>query len=159
MEALQRAIEDERKSRLINFPHHTGVGSLGCWGLPAGLPMPGVGLVAAIGTMFRHETPNIVDIRVPELSAECVQTIIQTHRGNAHRSSPGLRERELEWRRTHATELKQYENEWVVLEGEEVIAHGSDPMQVIRDAKNKSIQNLYIFFVEPETENLVRFGL
>jgi len=100
-----------------------------------------------------------MDIPIPPFSAEHILNVIAAHRVDARPSPRGLRERELEWRRTHAETLRQLQNEWVVLEGDEIIAHGSDPVQVIREAKNKSIQNPYIFVVEPETENLVRFGL
>jgi len=64
----------------------------------------------------------------------------------------------LEWRRTHAETLQQFENEWVVLEGEEIIAHGSDAAQVIREAKSRGIKTPYIFFVEQESANFVRIG-
>jgi len=72
---------------------------------------------------------------------------------------PSFRERELEWRSTHAETLRRFENEWVVLEGEEIIAHGSDAAQVIREAKSRGIKTPYIFFVEQESDNFVRIGL
>ena len=74
-------------------------------------------------------------------------------------TAPSFRERELEWRSTHAYTLRQFENEWVVLEGEEIIAHGSDAAQVIREAKSGGIKTPYIFFVEQESDDFVRIGL
>ena len=82
-----------------------------------------------------------------------------TRQTEAYGQSSGFRERELEWRRTHAETLKQYENEWVVLEGETIIAHGSNAAQVIREARSQGIRTPYIFFVEPEIANVVRIGL
>ena len=73
--------------------------------------------------------------------------------------APRFRHRELEWRRTHSAELTPYENQWVVLEGEEIIAHDSDASQAIRQAKSRGIRTPYIFFVEPESDNSVRIGL
>jgi hypothetical protein len=70
-----------------------------------------------------------------------------------------LRHREVEWRQTHTAELRRYENQWVVLEGEEIIAHDSNAAQAIRQAKSRGIRTPYIFFVEPESDNSVRIGL
>jgi len=74
-------------------------------------------------------------------------------------STASFRERELEWRRTHAETLRQFENEWVVLEGVDIIAHGADAAQVIREATSRGINTPYIFFVEPESDDSVRIGL
>lgn len=70
-----------------------------------------------------------------------------------------LRHRELEWRQTHTAELRRYENQWVVLEGEEIVAHHSNAAQAIRQAKSRGIRTPYIFFVEPESDDSVRIGL
>jgi hypothetical protein len=70
-----------------------------------------------------------------------------------------FRKQEIEWRRTHAEILKSFENEWVVLEGEEIIAHGDDPVRVIEEARSKGIRTPYIFFVEPQSEDFVNIGL
>jgi predicted RNase H-like HicB family nuclease len=77
----------------------------------------------------------------------------------ASSSTRGLRERELEWRRTHPETLGQFENEWVVLEGEEIIAHGFDAAKVIEEARAKGIKIPYVFFVEPKNENVITIGL
>ena len=80
-------------------------------------------------------------------------------RAGSRSTAPGFRERELEWRRTHAETLRQFENEWVVLECEEIIAHGSDAAKVIGEARIKGIRTPYIFFVEQESDDFVRIGL
>ena len=71
----------------------------------------------------------------------------------------GYRSREVEWRRTHAHVLRTYENEWVALEGDEIIAHGRDPVRVFAEAKGRGIDSPYIFYVESADENVVRMGL
>lgn len=74
--------------------------------------------------------------------------------------SSGFRRRELEWRRTHPNELKQYSGQWVVLEGGKIITHGDDPEALIEKAKAKKIQIPYIFFVEKRrTNGEVRIGI
>jgi hypothetical protein len=80
-------------------------------------------------------------------------------RNNAPRQVSGFRELELEWRRTHAETLRQYENEWVVLEGEQIIAHGPDAAEVIQQAREKGIKKPFVFFVEQKIANVVTIGL
>lgn len=71
----------------------------------------------------------------------------------------GHRSRELEWCRTHAEVLRQFAGQWVVLEGEEIVAHGNDPLQVVADARAKGIRVPYIFYVEETGDNVVKMGL
>lgn len=69
------------------------------------------------------------------------------------------RARELEWRRTHQEELQAYAGQWVVLEGETIIAHGEDLGKVVADARTKGVAIPYIFYVEALGDNIVRIGL
>jgi hypothetical protein len=69
------------------------------------------------------------------------------------------RSREIEWCRTHAKVLRQFAGQWVVLEGEEIVAHGNDPLQVVADARAKGIRIPYIFYVEDTDDNVVKMGL
>ena len=71
----------------------------------------------------------------------------------------GHRSRELEWCRTHTTVLRQFAGQWVVLEGEEIIAHGNDPLQVVTEARAKGIQIPYVFYIEDTDAKVVRMGL
>ena len=71
----------------------------------------------------------------------------------------GHRSRELEWCRTHTEVLCQFAGQWVVLEGEEIVAHGDDPLQVVAEARAKGIQIPYIFYVEDVDARVVRMGL
>jgi hypothetical protein len=71
----------------------------------------------------------------------------------------GYRSRELEWLWTHKEVLQQFAGQWVVLEGEKIVAHGNDPLQVVTEARAKGVQVPYIFRVEITAENEVRMGL
>jgi Family of unknown function (DUF5678) len=71
----------------------------------------------------------------------------------------GHRSRELEWCRTHTEVLRQFAGQWVVLEGEEIVAHGDDPLQVVAEARAKGIQVPYIFYIENMDAKVVRMGL
>jgi hypothetical protein len=69
------------------------------------------------------------------------------------------RQREQVWRQTHGDILRGYAGQWLVLEGEEVIAHGDDPADLVRQARERGISSPYIFFVEPATPGVVKIGL
>jgi hypothetical protein len=60
-------------------------------------------------------------------------------------SSRQFRKAELEWRRTHSETLKSLKNQWVVVEGAELVAHGRDPVAVIEEAKSRGVRTPYIF--------------
>ena len=70
------------------------------------------------------------------------------------------RKRELAWRSGNAAVLQErYAGKWVVLEGEVLVAHGSSPTEVVRQARNKGIATPYVFWVEPERSDAATFGL
>lgn len=182
---LQREIEDDRKSRFTNLlKRNTEVGTLGCglttssagWvaGQAAKAPLPTASPLTLLhdlnipivvvgrepirpegwhphGALFAHD-PRFFGRHTIGSSSGITRT---------ERTTPSLRrrERELEWRRTHDAVLRSLENQWVVLEGDEIIASGRDPVQVINQAKSSGIMSPYIFFVEPKNENVVTIGL
>lgn len=155
METLQRAITDERRGQFINTAQPIGANSLGPLGLRAGLTASG-GPPGNTFAMLRPESCNVWDLS----GREFFEAIGVHVRSQAEaRPSQGFRERELEWRRTHAAMLNQFENQWVVLEGEEIVAHGSDPVRVIQEARAGGVGKPYIFFVEQKTENVITIGL
>lgn len=159
MDALQREIVDERRIR-FNVHRETGVGSIGLLGLCPGTTLSMAGSGAPVD-LPRH---NLLPVsRFSERDFNNINPAkggwIAHGRTDSPRQVTGFRERELEWRRTHAETLKQYKNEWLVLEGEQIIAHGADPVQVIQEAKRNGIVKPYIFFVEQEGDNVVRIGL
>jgi hypothetical protein len=61
------------------------------------------------------------------------------------------RERELAWLADHRTELKAHRGEYLVIEGETLVAHGRDLQHVLMEARSKGIHTP---FVERIAENM-----
>jgi hypothetical protein len=74
-------------------------------------------------------------------------------------ASSGFRGIEERWRREHSDVLRSYSGQWIVLEGERVVAHGLDPVEVINAAKSKGIAIPYVFLVERKEPDVVHLGL
>ena len=70
-----------------------------------------------------------------------------------------LREREDAWCRSHPEILRSFAGQWLVVEGEEVIAHGQDPAQLVAEARAKGVRIPYVFYVEASRPNVARLGL
>ena len=65
-------------------------------------------------------------------------------------SSPyRLRQVENEWLRKHPEKLRACAGEYVMLEGEEIVAYSKEPADLARVAREGGIKVPYIFFVEP----------
>jgi plasmid stability protein len=82
--------------------------------------------------------------------------------GREHQPPPlNRREREHAWRRSNRDLLQgQYAGQWVVLEGEEILAHDKDAVQAVEEAKAKGVVVPYVFFVHPpRPPGVVRMGL
>jgi hypothetical protein len=72
------------------------------------------------------------------------------------------RQRELEWIQTHADSMRRLAGEWVVLEGNELVAHGKSASRVVASARRRGITVPFVFYVEqqsPDVESTVHFGL
>jgi Family of unknown function (DUF5678) len=76
-------------------------------------------------------------------------------------SSPraGLRDKEREWCRAHADELRSLSGEWVILQGERVVGHGKEPAALITEARRQGIKIPYIFYVGEVDQNSATLGL
>jgi Family of unknown function (DUF5678) len=85
--------------------------------------------------------------------AEQTERSIEFDSVQSHPEPPasGHRTQELEWRRTHREALRNFAGQWVVLEGEQIVTHGTDPQQVVVDARAKGILVPYIFYVGKPT--------
>ncbi len=70
-----------------------------------------------------------------------------------------LREREDAWCRSHPEALLRYAGQWVVVEGEAVLAHGRDPVGLVGEARQLGVQTPYVFFVEDPQPDVVHLGL
>ena len=71
----------------------------------------------------------------------------------------GVRAREREWRRELAQELRRFAGEWVVVEGERVVSHGTDAGAAVASARAEGVPVPYVFFVELDEEVDFRIGL
>ena len=69
-------------------------------------------------------------------------------------------QREFEWIRTHADEMRRLAGQWVVLEGEQVVAHGKSAVRVVAGARRKGVAVPFVFYVEPpDVAPTSHFGL
>jgi hypothetical protein len=70
------------------------------------------------------------------------------------------RGRELEWKKNNMQTLREhYEGQWVVLESDHVMSHGADPVQAVREARERGARNPYVFFVERQRKDVAWLGL
>lgn len=74
-------------------------------------------------------------------------------------SSGPNRQVEQAWRRSHEETLRGYVGQWVVLEGEELVAHGPDPAKAVAAARVRGIRIPYVFYVESLGKNVAAIGL
>ncbi len=70
-----------------------------------------------------------------------------------------FRHRELEWLRTHKEVVQKLAGQWIVVEGEEIIAYGDNPLQVVAEARAKGIQIPYIIHLAIARKDEVLIGL
>lgn len=159
MEGLQIEIKDQRNLQPLRTVPGSNVGSGGVFGLTGGASQPPLPPDFFSRREYGHSNRGAIDIirRSSMPVAGNIQEPLLVERVPSRTVS--FRERELHWRNAHPEFLTRYQNEWVVLECETIIAHGSSVAQVIREAKSQGIRTPYIFFVEPKSENLVRIGL
>ena len=80
---------------------------------------------------------------------------------NTETAVPGqrLRGREDAWCRSHPEILRRYAGQWLVVEGEKVVAHGDDPAQLVKQARAQGVSIPYVFYVDPPRDGVVRLGL
>lgn len=78
---------------------------------------------------------------------------------HAHSVPSGHRATEMEWRRTHKEFLRTLVGQWVVLEGDVLIAYGMNLAQLVTEARAKGIRVPYVFYVEEMAEDVIRIGL
>ncbi len=105
-----------------------------------------------------------VEVSIRPDDDEEVQAKEETPDSSAERgAAPGLsgprRHRELEWRRSHRDLLQTYAGQWVVLEGEEIVAHGDNMVQPVERARSQGIRIPYVFYVEESRPDVVTIGL
>src|ERR1700730_3711200 len=69
--------------------------------------------------------------------------------GNGVSSPYGYRTVEMDWMNKHPEKLRRYTGEYVILEGTEIIAHGTDTAKLVAIAKRRGVRTPFIFFVPP----------
>jgi hypothetical protein len=70
------------------------------------------------------------------------------------------REREIAWRHLHQEELqRRFAGQWVVLEGEEIVAHSEDAAEAVEDARAKGVAVPFVFYVDRPRPGVFRLGL
>lgn len=69
------------------------------------------------------------------------------------------RVRELKFQESNPAALRPFIGQWVVLEGESILAHGSDPVRVVADARSQGVRVPYVFYVEEPKDDSVWIGL
>ncbi len=74
-------------------------------------------------------------------------------------AAAGHRVRELNFQERNPEALRPFVGQWVVLEGESIIAHGTDPMRVVADARSRGVRVPYVFYVEELKDDSVWIGL
>jgi hypothetical protein len=105
-----------------------------------------------------HAAPRIAPV-LARARIEIPASIRQFYAGEKVRSSQGRRSQELAWRKAHTDYLRQaFLGQWVVLEGDRIVASGPDPVEVVKRARTLGIRSPYIFRVEgqarPRTSSL-----
>jgi hypothetical protein len=101
--------------------------------------------------------PRTVELAEPvpdnTLEVEVVASVSEDANGRVNGRS-----RELAWRHSHRDELQALAGQWVVLEGELIVAHGDDPALLVETARSNGIVVPYVFFVDPQ-HDVVKIGL
>lgn len=64
--------------------------------------------------------------------------------------SASRHERELSWLAAHRDQLRTFAGEWIVMWDDEIIAHGRDPLEAVRQARTRGIKNPLVYRVEGE---------
>jgi Family of unknown function (DUF5678) len=90
------------------------------------------------------------------VGAGAMQLIVRPAASNPPR---GTRSREVEWRRRHPDAFRSIEGQWVALEGEQIVAHGTDVDDVISNARQQGIRIPYVFLVERFDHDVINMGL
>lgn len=72
---------------------------------------------------------------------------------------PSHRNVEMQWRRTHGDVLRRYLGQWVVLEGQRIVASGASLADAVRQARETGVRVPYVFRVEELNEDSATLGL
>lgn len=130
------------------------------FGILIGLGEPPSGSVvppitnATLGSTGIELPQCLVGSCVPSLTCSEVRSIWPAQRKSIRR------EREFRWMKEHGEELRRLAGQWIVLEGDEMIAHGHDPVSVVREARSKGVRKPFVYRIEgSRPKGIVCLGL
>ena len=63
-----------------------------------------------------------------------------------------LRSSEINWLTSHWAELKQYQNQWVAIEGNRIVAHGASEVEVDEQARSHGITTPFVVYIPGKGE-------
>ncbi len=81
-----------------------------------------------------------------------VSTAPQLRVSKLERDSEFSRHRELSWLQANAGRLAELAGHYLVIEGEQLVAHGRDPLDVLRQAREMGIQVPFIYLAPERLE-------
>ena len=82
-----------------------------------------------------------------------------THIPKSKSTAAGNRVRELKFQESNPEAFRSFVGQWVVLEGESIIAHGADPVRLVADARSRGIRVPYVVYIEELKDDSVWIGL
>jgi hypothetical protein len=80
-------------------------------------------------------------------------------RARKRRSPARTRERELAWLAQHRAHLSRYAGEWLIIEGDDLIAHGPDYLAVLKKARRRGVLVPFAYRVPEEDAGTAWMGL
>lgn len=96
---------------------------------------------------------------LPLSSGSSVQWV-RIPRGTGRPAQPAVerlssfRKQEMDWLEAHKNEFKEYENCWLAIDGDRLVAYGPKLSQVVAEAKRKGVNNPLTVFVPLEEKGI-----
>ncbi|HAZ31271.1 MAG TPA: hypothetical protein DCY61_01000 [Dehalococcoidia bacterium] len=113
-------------------------------------------LVACSGAAFSRRLSLSEEIRRALIDWANLQDVLTKARTQTSRPQIALkselRRSEIEWLVSHSEELKQYQNQWVAIEGDKVVAHGGSEEEVDNQARSQGIVVPFLLHIPAEDE-------
>ncbi len=102
-----------------------------------------------LGVVAARGQPTHVEHVVPELFRTRVKL-----EGVASR-----RRVELQWRQANRNLLRSYAGQWVVLEGQRIVAAGPSLAEAVKRARENGVAVPYVFRVDESDQDVIRIGI
>jgi hypothetical protein len=113
-------------------------------------------LMRRSGTAFARRLSLSEEIRRALTDWSSLQDILTKARAEAGRpsitSGTELRRTEVEWFLTHGEELKEYQNQWVAIERNKIVAHGATEEEVDSQARSQGVIAPFVIYIPGEDE-------